>query len=239
VEVVARQQLIVSVPISPFVSRGVAMGVQWLCLVDDCYEISTHLLEQHPVGESLFGRFCSKHVLESVKAATYLNPIRISLIDDQSRFLIFPRVHFKGAFGMSKVQISSEDLRRTNVLLKEIKNWRGVGDSASPGSRGACAFVVSRGIQLADGRETDEAITMSGLLDPAVLDLKLGQVDGDLDHGLGLIVGRHLAAMSADAVAFLEGLLPVAIVDDQPVSNAPQPAPGNMFEEATSAASAL
>jgi hypothetical protein len=209
------------------------MGVQWLCLVDDCWGIATHLLEQHPVGESLFGRFCSKHVLESVKAATYLNPIRISLIDDPSRFLIFPRVHFKGAFGMSKVEISSEDLRRTNVLLKEIENWQGVGLTSKPGLNGAVAMAFVRNIPLAKGPDFSalENISLSGKLDPEVLATKRGKVDGDMDEGLGLIVGRHLAAMSAEVVAFLNGLLPVAIVDDKPVSNAPQPAPVEMTEQ--------
>jgi hypothetical protein len=185
-------------------------------------------LEQHPVGESLFGRFCSKHVLESVKVATYWKPIRVSLIDDPSRFLIFPRVHFKGAFGMSKVEISSEDLRRTNVLLKEIENWQGVGLTSKPGLNGAVAMVFVRSIPLAKGPDFSalENISLSGKLDPEVLATKRGKVDGDMDEGLGLIVGRHLADMSAEVVAFLEGLLPVSIVDDRTVSNAPQPAPG-------------
>lgn len=115
---------------------------------------------------------------------------------------------------MTKVRLSSEDLRRTNKLLSEIDCWESVSRVATPGMDGMCGVVCAVNSPLAGGKTAREHVVIIGSVDPVDLAAKMYEVDGDLNAGLGEIIGRHLRVMAAEAILYLKGKLPVEIVDE-------------------------
>lgn len=110
---------------------------------------------------------------------------------------------------MVKARSESEDSCDEGHLREQIKVWQSIGRATELGCKGVAAIVVWHDECCDDGKGHSRVVSISGTLDPEVLlAYRADDEDGEISHGAGLIVGRHLKAMAAEVVEYLECRLP-------------------------------